>query len=74
MHTLSLSASSVSSVPPSRERLDRILAELTALLQDQGVVSAELWQDNEAPQQRPGRLELPATQTVFLRIERVVAE
>jgi hypothetical protein len=74
MHTLSLSASSVSSMPPSRERLDRILAELTALLQDQGVVSAELWQDNETPHERPGRLELPATQTVFLRIERVIGE
>lgn len=36
-----------------------------------GVLNAEVWFDQERHPERPGRLELPATETLFLRIERL---
>jgi len=58
--------------PPTPESLQDILSELSRVMESEGILNAELWREAEPPQERPGRLELPRTETIFVRIERVV--
>lgn len=57
---------------PTPEQLSGIISALTEVVRSNGVINAELWREADPPQERPGRLELPKTETIFVRIERVL--
>ena len=58
---------------PTPEQREQVLRQLSEVLYGPGVLNAEIWLDTELPHERPGRLELPQTETVFVRVERLVA-
>ncbi|MDX2117796.1 MAG: hypothetical protein SFY96_06405 [Planctomycetota bacterium] len=59
--------------PLKRDALEQLAMTVREVLLNSEVINAELWIDREAMPERPGRLQLPPTETVFLRVERVKA-
>jgi hypothetical protein len=62
-----------SNEPLKRDVLEQLATTVRDVLLNSEVLNAEIWVDRESMPERPGRLQLPPTETVFLRVERVKA-